>query len=196
MKKLASILALAILVSSCGNQLSIVKRHYTKGFYVENEKKPRRLDITKAETKNKPVEKTQPTVLSFVSEEKKQTVELSASVANTVKKEEKKSSFQSQLKKHTAAKEQSNVIKKESENNRKPFSLKEKQSKAKGSNDDANTILLVILSLFPILCLIAVYLHDGKEITTNFWVTLVLHLTVYLECIFAILVVLDIIDLK
>ena len=196
MKKLASILALAILVSSCGNQLSIVKRHYTKGFYVENGKKSHHLDVAKADKKNKPVEKTQPTVLSFVSEEKNQPAELSASVANTVKKQEKKSTFQSQLKKHTAAKEENSIVKKESQNNRKLFSLKEKQNKAKGSSDDTNTILLVILSLFPILCLIAVYLHDGKEITTNFWVTLVLHLTVYLECIFAILVVLDIIDLK
>jgi hypothetical protein len=196
MKKLASILALAILVSSCGNQLSIVKRHYTKGFYVENGKKSRHLDVAKANTKNKPAEKIRPTVLSFLSEEKNQPAELSASATNSIKKEEKKNSFQSQLKKHTAVKEQNNILKKESENNRKLFSLKEKQNKAKGSNDDANTILLVILSLFPILCLIAVYLHDGKEITTNFWVTLVLHLTVYLECIFAILVVLDIIDLK
>ena len=195
MKKLASILALAIFVSSCSNQISIVKRHYSKGFYVVNTKKAHHADVAKAETKIKSTEKTQPTVLSFISEEKNRPAELSASAAGTVKKEEKKKSFQSQLKKNIVSKEHKIVGKNEPENNRKLFSLKEKQNKAKSSNE-SNTILLVILSLFPILCLIAVYLHDGKEITTNFWVTLVLHLTIYLECIFAILVVLDIIDLK
>lgn len=67
-------------------------------------------------------------------------------------------------------------------------------SKIKKVLDDANTILLVILSLFPILCLIAVYLKDGG-ITLNFWVDLLLHLTVIGAMIFAILVVLDIVNL-
>ncbi len=62
------------------------------------------------------------------------------------------------------------------------------------NNDDK--IIQVILALFPILCLIAVYLHDGKKATTNFWVDLILHLLFLLPAvIFALLVVLDIINL-
>jgi hypothetical protein len=57
------------------------------------------------------------------------------------------------------------------------------------------TILLIILSLFPLLALIAMYLKDGKRITTNFWVDLILHLTVVGYAVFAVLVVLDVINL-
>jgi len=67
-------------------------------------------------------------------------------------------------------------------------------SKIKKVLGDTNTLVLVILSLFPILCLIAVYLKDGG-ITLNFWVDLLLHLTVIGAMIFAILVVLDIVSL-
>ncbi|MBC7425728.1 MAG: hypothetical protein H7321_04250 [Bacteroidia bacterium] len=63
-----------------------------------------------------------------------------------------------------------------------------------GGDSDANLILLVVLSLFPILCLIAVYLHDG-DITTNFWITLLLHFLL-LYWLYALLVVLDVIDLS
>ncbi|HRG58082.1 MAG TPA: hypothetical protein PK323_03945 [Bacteroidia bacterium] len=61
--------------------------------------------------------------------------------------------------------------------------------------DDTYTILLVILSLFPFIALIAMYLKDNKSITMNFWVDLLLHLTVIGYAIFAVLVVLDIISL-
>lgn len=65
----------------------------------------------------------------------------------------------------------------------------------KGVNSDADTLVLVILSLFPILALIAIYIKDGKRITTNFWVDLLLHFLIIGYAIFAILVVLDIVNL-
>ena len=64
----------------------------------------------------------------------------------------------------------------------------------KKSGGDVN-ILAVILSLFPILCLIGVWLHHGQSINTDFWVDLVLHLTLIGEIIFALLVTLGIFSL-
>jgi len=54
----------------------------------------------------------------------------------------------------------------------------------------------VILSLFPILALIAMYMKDGNSITLNFWVDLLLHLTIIGYLVFALLVVFDIVDLS
>jgi hypothetical protein len=72
----------------------------------------------------------------------------------------------------------------------------EKKAKSSSSEDISNeTILLIILSLFPILALIAMYLKDGKKITNNFWIDLVLHLTIVGYAVFAVLVVLDVINL-
>jgi uncharacterized membrane protein YqaE (UPF0057 family) len=62
---------------------------------------------------------------------------------------------------------------------------------AKPQDVSDNTILLVILSLFPILALIAIYLHEG-EINSKFWIDLLLHF-LFLYWLFALLVVLDII---
>jgi hypothetical protein len=61
---------------------------------------------------------------------------------------------------------------------------------------DTELLILVILSLFPILALLAIFMKEGKVITTNFWVDLVLHFTVIGYIIFALLVVFDIINLS
>jgi hypothetical protein len=61
--------------------------------------------------------------------------------------------------------------------------------------DDSVNILYLIMAFFPFLCLIAIYLYDGRELTTNFWVDLVLHLTIIGEIVFAILVVLGLVSL-
>lgn len=65
----------------------------------------------------------------------------------------------------------------------------------KGSSD-TNLIIMVILCLFPFINLIPVYLHDGKSLTLNFWVTLILDCLFFLPgIIFALLVVLDVFSL-
>lgn len=61
--------------------------------------------------------------------------------------------------------------------------------------DDSVNVLYLIMSFFPILCLIAVYLYDGQELTTNFWVDLILHLTIIGAMVFAVLVVLGMVSL-
>ena len=73
------------------------------------------------------------------------------------------------------------------------FTLKDKKQTHKLSDNDK--LIQVILALFPVLCLIAIYLHDGKKITINFIIDLILHITFIGEILFALLVVLDIINL-
>lgn len=73
------------------------------------------------------------------------------------------------------------------------FILKDKKHTLKPSDNDK--LIQIILALFPVLCLIAIYLHDGKKITINFIIDLILHITLIGEVIFALLVVLDIINL-
>lgn len=73
---------------------------------------------------------------------------------------------------------------------------KQKLPKQTFTPSDDDKIIQIILALFPILCLIAIYLHDGQTITNNFWIDLILHLTFIGAIIFAILVVLDVINLK
>ncbi|MCX7729190.1 MAG: hypothetical protein N2203_06950 [Bacteroidia bacterium] len=67
-------------------------------------------------------------------------------------------------------------------------------SASQPSDDDR--IIWVILAIFPVLCLIAIYLHDGKKLTTNFWIDLILHLLLIGAVIFALLVVLDVVNLN
>ena len=76
----------------------------------------------------------------------------------------------------------------------KVVSVQKKESKS-SSDSDSQLILLVILSIFPFLALLAMYLKDGKQITLNFWVDLILHLTFIGYIIFALLVVFDIVNL-
>lgn len=197
MKKIISLLALAVLVSSCGNRLSMLKRHYTGGYYVESNKKSHHPGLVKAETKNKQVEKTQPVVVSFLSDKKELPAEILASAAgNVVTKKEEKSSFQSQLKNHNGALNQGIIIKKSPEKIQIPVAGKQKQTKGNKGGSDTDLLILVILSLFPFINLIAMYLHDGKKATLNLWVDLILDLLFFFPgIIFALLVVLNVINL-
>ncbi|MCB0410658.1 MAG: hypothetical protein KDD29_10595, partial [Flavobacteriales bacterium] len=61
---------------------------------------------------------------------------------------------------------------------------------------DTMLVLLVILCFFWMLGLISVYIHDGKKITLNFWITLILYLLGWIPgIIFSLLVVLDAVNL-
>jgi uncharacterized membrane protein YqaE (UPF0057 family) len=74
------------------------------------------------------------------------------------------------------------------------FSSFTKNSTPTPSDDEK--ILWIILCLFPFINLIPVYLHDGKKVTANFIVTLILDLLFFLPgIIFALLVVLDVVNL-
>ena len=202
LKKLLLPLAALIMLSSCSNKFSLTKRKYTKGYYfahsvsnkhVQKNKEQKDVAFQNVEKKQVITEivastplkinTTDNEIISYKKEvskvisnpslitNKSATTKLIASVSKT-------NAFKTQLKLF------SKVI--------KPVIIGKKSGKG---DSDINLILLVILSLFPILALVAIYLHDGKKITLNFWIDLILHF-LFLYWLFALLVVLDVIDLR
>lgn len=191
MKKIIAFVALAVLVSSCGNKMTLMKRHYTKGFYFHHSDKVKQQDEASAERMK--AEKM-PTIKMYVSEQKKDLAVL-ASVSSSATETSAKHSLQGNLAKkvnegHSVhARTISFVLK------QKTNVLKEMDARKSGGGD-ANLLVMVILALFPFINLIAIYLHDGKAVTTNFWVCLILDILFFLPgIIFALLVVLDVVNL-
>lgn len=188
MKKLIFILSVAILASSCGTKITLLKRHYTKGFYVQTSSRGQSAK-TYASRTNKKVEILKPVLVSLSAMPK--SPELTASIkpvaqAAPLMKPAAKTTFE--------ANTPGRISDAHAFAAKKQLLRQAALKKAKGGGD-ANIILLVILSLFPILALVAVYLKDGKQVTTNFWVDLILHLTIIGYAIFALLVVFDIVNL-
>ena len=188
MKKLISILAAAILLSSCGGKMTLLKRHYTKGFYVQSSSRVE-TPKTYASRAGKKVEILKPVLVSLSAGAK--APELTASIkpvpqALTSVKPGAKATFDAStvsLQKDLPALEA-----------RKQLVRQAALKKGQGGGN-TNIVLLVILSLFPILALVAMYLHDGNQVTANFWVDLILHITIIGYAIFALLVVFGIVDL-
>lgn len=202
MKKLALLLAIAgIALSSCNGSYTVAKRKYNKGFYVNRSSgnKTKNQDVAHQKT-NKPADLTKTQVVLPASNTEVSIVateNINQPVKSFVVQDQPKStkSINNNESVQTLASANSNYVAKHV--NFKKLEISKAENKAankKGS--DTDLIIQIILALFPILCLIAVYLHDGKSITLNFWIDLLLHLTVIGEVIFAILVVLDVIDLK
>lgn len=186
-----------IFLSSCANKFSLTKRKYTKGYYFASSKNSSSAK-TENEHKNLAV-KTLPVKHATLLAETNSSPEIKNVSNNEVL---------TLAKLATPSKEQksakSNLIASvNSENNYataiavKPVVKKQNHlaNAYKKGSSDTNLIILIILCLFPFICLIPIYIHDGKSITLNFWIDLLLHLTFIGEIIFALLVVLDIIDL-
>ena len=185
-----------IFLSSCASKFSLTKRKYTKGYYFassasktsttkENDHKnlvvkdppSKKTNLSSPETGNEDIKEA--TVATFNKPE--------ASKTNTIvkhKQTHKAVTASADHKKHIATKP---AVKPVTE--KQPLANSSKKGDA-----DANLILMVILCIFPILALIAIYLHDGKTITLNFWIDLILHF-LFLYWLFALLVILDVIDL-
>ena len=202
MKKIITLfLGLAIL-TGCSTKISLVKRKYNKGFFVSTSGtrhvKPSQTSSAKItrEVKQNPQ--------TSVPVENVENTENTGFTQNAVEQNNEKGQIavvKNKTTKQTPAlvkKKQANAENEDSDNtfttsDKKYFGKAKSASKAGAS--DENTLILVILAIFPILCLIAVYLKDNKSITLNFWVDLLLHLTAIGEIVFAILVVLDILSL-
>ena len=200
MKNLILLPLVAVLfLSSCSSKLGIAKRKYTKGYYVSvtkglssDKKSTKKRDVVSS-TKQKLGEselKNEVFVPSVsVRESKSPNTFLAAPVfaktnATVPLQTRAKTSISASVVKHM------DVIKASF----KPLTdLKNSKvaSDKSGASADTNTILLVILCLFWWLNLIAVYLHQGKKITNDFWITLILDLTIVLGIVYSILVVLD-----
>src|SRR5579872_7341266 len=102
MKKIFSIVALAVLVSSCGNHLSLIKRHYTGGYYVQNSGHVHKVPLAKVNNTNGGVEKMQPVNGVLASAEKAPVFNASIKTQNTEVKKQK-SSYTQMLGKHMPA---------------------------------------------------------------------------------------------
>lgn len=193
-KIILPILAILIL-GSCANKFSLVKRKYNKGYYLDLSKNAvsKKSETEKIATltpkKIESVSQNNPSTAVEIKSSPIKTLPIMASLATV---ESKKHTVQPITANHLTASGKKQPTK--SNISIKPLVLKSNDSKS-GKGSDTNLLILIILSLFPILCLIAIYLHDGKKITLNFWIDLLLHLTFILEIVFAILVVLDIINL-
>lgn len=187
-----------IFLSSCANKFSLTKRKYTKGYYFASAKNN---SSTKNQTEQKAVVvKNLPAKKSNLAVEPVSNPEIITTnnnapiiIASAPKKINTHKSANNNL---TASADPKNNF--AAKTAIKPVSDKKDvivNSKKKGSSD-TDLIIQIILCFFPFICLIAVYLHDGKSITLNFWIDLLLHLTFIGEIIFALLVVLDVVDLK
>ncbi len=193
-------LAITVILSSCGS-LSISQMRYSRGLNVDlfssKEKKP---EGQKAKIATKKTPEKKETGIAENKAEVKETNSVNNEsygiTENIVPKETKNTSEKKRINKFSIVRKVSKQIKEIIKDEQSfPIHVKNSNVTATKETNDGPLLLLVILALFPILCLIAVYLHDDG-ITTNFWIDLVLHLTVFGAVIYALLVVLDIIDLS
>ncbi len=195
---LLSFLALALLISSCGT-LSITQKRYSRGLNVDlfatKDAKPveqKAKVATKKGSDNQTIiaENTVNSTPEIINNEVVTINEIAVTTESKTTVPQKP--LVKAFKKFRKAKKQPTIISKQENTN---SVTKQNHSNSTKKTNETSLIVLVILSLFPILCLIAVYLHDDG-VTTNFWIDLLLHLTFAGEIIYALLVVLDIIDLS
>ena len=187
-----------IFLSSCANKFSLTKRKYTKGYYfassksktsTKNEINHSNLVVENLTAKKSPILNETNSVKEIANNSKNEILKISTTqitspiIKTTTPVLIASSNAKNNFETKTAIKP---VVEKQNIN----------LNPAKKGSGDNDLIIQIILCFFPILCLIAVYLHDGKSITLNFWIDLLLHLTFIGEIIFAFLVVLDIVDLK
>jgi uncharacterized membrane protein YqaE (UPF0057 family) len=184
------------VLSSCSTKVSLVKRKYNGGYYVS---------VTKPNSAEPGIQKSVPVKEAV----EKATVIKEVRVYPSILAENTTRGIaQTILNKHilrtpgTAAKSlqasASNIVTSSTQNQviRQDLNLDKAYEAPPKKESDANLIIMVILCFFPFINLIPVYLHDGS-ITLNFWITLIGDiLGVVPGIVFALLVVLDIVDLK
>jgi hypothetical protein len=209
LNKIVVFVLLAALSSCVSNNVSVVKRRYNSGYYVNihSPKKDKTVVIQKNKLLDTKVENSivHQTVVPSNIESKTELVQVGESCSESpkIKSITNKKLYASSNK--LEVKEAKEILKSvqfsQQKNRLKHNSTIVKNKKIntlqaqKKSSDDLPTVALVVLALFPFISLIAMVLHDG-DITLNFWVNLLLHLTVIGYAIFGVLVVLDIIDLS
>jgi len=199
-KKLSIFTIAIVLLSSCGS-ISISQKRYSNGLNIDwfagKDKKAESPKVAKKTKKNNQV-----TVLETIANEDIQTQPnefVSAALpSESVEIDLSQSNTKEQLKQHRSKVDVSANTTKEKLGVNKLSAIKSLNKIKKigiAKTDDNVNILYLIMAFFPILCLIAVYLYDGQELTTNFWVDLILHLTIIGAMVFAVLVVLGIVSL-
>lgn len=175
----------------------IVKRKYNKGFYVntggkiKNHETPvvkAEMEETETVAQTETASQTDMPVTASVDSKPVAIAKNNSAKGRIVTAPATKQAEKTEL---SSSEQKHNVkIQKKAKMREARFARKLKQG------GEGNMVVLVILSIFPILALIAMYIHDGHRITTNFWIDLLLHLTVIGYIIYALLVVFDIVDLS
>lgn len=199
-KKLSIFTIAILLLSSCGS-ISISQKRYSNGLNIDwFAGKDKKAESPKVAKKTKKI--NQVAVLESIANEDLQTQSnefVSAALpTESVEIDLSKSNTKGQVKQHRSKVKVSANKTQEKVGVSKLSAIKSlnkiKKSGIAKTDDNVN-ILYLIMAFFPILCLIAVYLYDGQELTTNFWVDLILHLTIIGAMVFAVLVVLGIVSL-
>jgi len=199
MKKIILIVSSIAMLTSCSTQ-SFLKRKYTKGFFIEKTSSPelvQKNELNYSKSLHQDNSNVTPSSVAFTTNYSYTNSDIKPAISNqnnssitalntslTISPKITKVKFSAPN--HFTSTKNISQLKSTINNNAHKNSFKP---------SDSDRIIWVILSLFPILALIAIYLHDGKQITLNFWIDLLLHF-VFLYWLFALLVVLDVINLK
>lgn len=197
-KKISFLIITLIFISSCANKFSLQKRKYNKGFYFSSSKhnstKPKNEIIHNAIIANN-LQVKEAINIDNSKNDNKESIVFNKSSKNI----ELKSLFKDyklETKKNLTASANKNNISTAKVFKGLKLSIEEsKLGKAKKGDKDVNFVVMVILCFFWFFNLIPVYLHDNKEFTLNFLITLILDFTYILGVVYALLVVLDIVDL-
>ena len=206
MKKIVTLVALvSIILSSCTSSKNsmVVKRKYNKGFYIAHNHKKNNVETTDSKTKissakSVTASKSEELAVVFpsISLISEKATYNSPEIKNTT--EIKKNNF-TDLRHNTVLVDSKNITASAGKAavtvKHEVINVEKKSRTASKSDSDTNLIILIIFCFFPILSLVAMYLHDGNSITLNFWIDLLLYLTFIGYIIFALLVVLGIINL-
>lgn len=196
-QKLFIFMAAIILLSSCSGKLGITKRRYTKGFYVSHCK-------DKPSVKKQELKKDAVAIQSNTAPDQNQTnqqpiIEQPSQMAGSIAALPKAGVAKPQVaepQKVTASVVKQIYVDKIPTFKSVLLSAKNELKQKKNADDSkVMLVLMVILCLFPFINLIPVYLHDN-DLTANFWVTLLLDFLLIVGVIFALLVVLDVVDLR
>lgn len=206
MKKiLALITIISIALASCTStkESLAIKRKYNKGYYIaSNHKAKKQTSAVAAEKTSIPKAEDEISKTETLATEIKLSPVSETLIENTVQEqsakaavaEGKKPLLVHNTKKMNLDNATVSTVNHIAKQVYKEINI-EKKTTSKGGGSDTNQILLIVFCFFPILSLVAMYLHDGKSITLNFWVDLLLYLTFIGYIIFALLVVLDIVNL-
>lgn len=198
MKRISIALLAIVFLASCSGKYGVMKRRYNKGYYIAHSSKINN-PVQHSEQKELKTEKMAIKINS--PEQSSSNIELASATtiqALTFSKINSEVRTRS-TKSEPVATAASRLIGHDNYHLKTIDPLLTEHSKIKSKPkkaDDSSVtkVLLVILCLFPILALVAIFLHDG-DITLNFWIDLLLHF-VLLYWLFGILVVLDVVDLR
>jgi cation transport ATPase len=193
-KIIITFIAVASIFASCKNSMDLTKRHYTKGYYFHKTKSletpvAKESVATVTEIKSIELEAKTPSLTKSSNHELKGGIKENELITGMSNQKHNKEDNHSQIKTSSSEQLQSEKVVNtaQKKNSRK--------QRAGGDKDMIYLALMVILCIIPFICLIPVYLHDDKDVTMNFWITLLLHLTVIGYIVFSILVVFDVVDL-